>query len=76
MDIPSSCDPNCVVELIEYNGIKYVTLRVIKDIIKGEPLYLDCGTLFCLDPHKNKQYCNLYLNKRINNYLNNLNDAK
>ena len=55
LDIPSSCDPNCVVELIEYNGGKYVTLRVIRDIIyKGAPLYLDNGTIFCFDPHKNK----------------------
>ena len=76
LNLPISCDPNCVIDFIENNNKKYFCLRTTKDIKSGDYLRLESNKKmkYCLDFHEGKEYnCKItlsdYKSKYIINFL-------
>ena len=76
LNLPISCDPNCVIDFIENNNNKSFCLRTTKNIKSGDYLRLESNKKmkYCLDFHEGKEFdCKItlsdYKSKYIINFL-------
>ena len=75
LNIPVSCKPNCVLDFVEYQNKKYICLKLIKDIKKGEYLKLKSKKQkYCLDLHdeeNDEMECLIFLKSKKISYIKN-----